>query len=81
MGSHHGGSADDEAHLHHAEEAAGESIEKMREAAAECYAAGQAEVQQATQMLEEYVQKHPLKSLAFAAGAGFLVALFVMRRR
>lgn len=64
-----------------AEASASEPIEHLRDAAAECYAAGEAEVRLVSQMVEEYIRQHPVKSLLGAAGAGFLLALLLMRRK
>jgi ElaB/YqjD/DUF883 family membrane-anchored ribosome-binding protein len=85
MGSRAGKSASDDEAEHvrdqQTDAGAGEPMEHLREAAAECYAAGEAEARLVSQMVEDYIRQHPVKTLLGAAGAGFLLALFVMRRK
>ena len=72
MGSHAGKHASDDEAEHgqasHAGAGASEPIEHLHEAAAECYAAGEAEVRLVSQMAEEYIRQHPVKTMLGAAG-------------
>jgi len=54
-------------------DAASESVDQVHKNISELYEKGQEKVVEAEQQFEGYVQKHPLRVLFLALGAGFFV--------
>jgi len=63
-----------------AKAAAGEKMGELRDTATEYYERGRDRVYDAEQSVEDYIRDQPLKSVLIAAGVGFLLGAFYIRR-
>ena len=61
-------------------EALNEKFGELRDTATEYYEQGKDKCREAEQSLEKFIKEQPLKSVLIAAGAGWLLGRFCMRR-
>ena len=59
---------------------AGDSVDAVRETANEFMDQGRAKAQEVSESLETHVREKPVKSVLVAAGIGFLLGVFFVRR-
>jgi ElaB/YqjD/DUF883 family membrane-anchored ribosome-binding protein len=65
---------------HRAVDAAQKKLKNMKETASEYYDKGMEKAEEYQSNVEEYVREQPMKSLAIAIGAGFLIGFLFTRR-
>jgi ElaB/YqjD/DUF883 family membrane-anchored ribosome-binding protein len=58
----------------------GDGVDAVRETAQEFIDQGRAKAQELTESMEDRVREQPVKSVLIAAGVGFVLGLFFLRR-